>query len=161
MNTNELEVIKIVSAPRETLFKYFTDGELLEQWAYPEGMTLKIPKFEAKVGGRYRYEHTLNGGVFVCEGRVTELVPDKKLVQLDEFIDSPEGKRLAENLENIITFEDAIGGTEVTVITKGNMDEKVMKDCETGWKDSFDHLKALIARKSGVGVKGKLGELRT
>jgi uncharacterized protein YndB with AHSA1/START domain len=52
MKANEINITKTFSAPRESVFKYFTNPELVEQWAYLQGFTLKVPQFGAKVGGR-------------------------------------------------------------------------------------------------------------
>ncbi len=160
MKSNEIKTTKTISAPRETVFKYFTQPEFIEQWAYPEGMTLKVPKFEAKVDGRYRYEHSSKDGQFLCEGKITELVPNERLVQVDEYINGPDGKRLGENLVNTIDFKDTVGGTEVTAVTRGNFDEEFMQECEAGWSQSFDHLNDLVAKEVGAGVKGRGGEAR-
>jgi hypothetical protein len=87
-------------------------------------------------------------------------VPDEKLVQLDEFIKSPEGKILAENLATTFIFKDAIDVTEVDVFVKGNADDKFMQECETGWTDCFEHLNELIAKETSARFKGKAGEFR-
>lgn len=160
MNTNDIRISKTIPAPKETVFNYLTKPELIEQWSYPEGLTLKVPKFEANMGGRYRYEHTGKDGVFICEGKITAFVPNEKIVQLDEFINAPDGKRLAENLENTITLKDAVGGTEVAVVTTGNFDEKFLTECKAGWTQSFDHLVDLIAKDTRPGIQSKTGESR-
>lgn len=146
---NEVNMTRFIPTDAENLFNYFTQANLLEQWAYPEGMSLKIPEFDAKVGGRYRYEHAAKDGLYVCTGFIKELVPQKKLVTLDEVIKGPDGKAIFENLEGIVEFTTKPGGTEVRVIQRGFRDEEGALECEQGWKQSLDHLYDLIGRETG------------
>ena len=142
-------VTKFFSIDAKRLFDYFTQAELLEKWSAPEGMTLKIPVFEARPGGRYRYEHTSKDGVYVCEGFVKEIIPEKKLVQQDEYIKSPKGEELGKNLECTIDFESMPGGTEVRIETTGFDKKEFADECETGWTQCLDKLSDLISNEVG------------
>jgi uncharacterized protein YndB with AHSA1/START domain len=143
----EVKITKFIPLDNESLFNYFMTAELLEQWAYPDGMSLTIPQFEAKEGGHYIYEHTAENGVYICTGYIKELIPHEKLVQHDSSIKGPNGKILFENLENTIVLEPKFGGTEVTISQKGFMTPEGVKECEEGWTQSLDHLSRLVDRR--------------
>lgn len=146
---NEVNITKFFPVDNDTLFNYFVQPDLIEQWAYPEGMSLKVPEFDARVNGRYRYEHTAKEGRYVCTGYIKELIPGKKLVQFDEAIKGPDGKKLYENLEGGIEFFPKASGTEVHVYQRGFENEEGALECEQGWSQSLDHLSNLVGRESG------------
>lgn len=154
---NEVKLSKFFSIDRETLFNYFIDKNLLEQWAYPDGMSLKIPELDAKVGGSYRWEHTAKDGTYVCTGRFKDIVPGEKIVQLDALVKAPDGKKVFENLESIYTFTSKPGGSEVQVIQRGFEDEAGAVECEQSWSECFNHLSELIGRESGLRPQADLG----
>ncbi|WPU64311.1 SRPBCC family protein [Peredibacter starrii] len=146
---NEVNMTKFFPIDSETLFNYFVQPNLIEQWAYPEGMTLKIPEFDAKVNGRYRYEHTGKDGQYLCTGHIKELVPGKKLIQFDEEIKGPDGKTLYQNLESGVEFFSKPGGTEIRLYQRGFEDEEGAVECEQGWQQSLDHLSDIVGKEAG------------
>lgn len=146
---SELRLKKTFPLNREELFKYFTTPELLEQWAYPNGLTLKVPRFNLSPNGQYRFEHTSPQGVFRCDGRFTDIVPQQKLEMIDDLITGPNGKTLYQNLKCTEIFQDANKGTEVEVIQEGFDTEEALNDCKRGWEQSFDHLRILIDQRLG------------
>lgn len=157
--SEQIQLTKFFLIDRETLFNYFVRADLLEKWAAPEGMTLRIPQFEAKIGGRYRYEHTGQDGVYICTGHFREFDPGRKLVQWDELISKPNGEPLYKSLESSIEFNSKLGGTEVKINQRGLPDEKSAKECEMGWSQSFDKLDELIRVETGLS-SSKKEELR-
>ncbi len=44
-------------APRELVFKAFTDPELYTQWLGPRKYAMNLEKFEPRSGGMWRYTH--------------------------------------------------------------------------------------------------------
>lgn len=132
-------------AQRAELFNYFINPRLLEKWASPDSMKLKIPQMDHKEGGRYRFEHTdKNGEVYTCIGCFKTFEPLIKLVQLESVI-GPDGKPQFENLECTIEFIDVNGGTEIILNHRGFKDERSMKMCEMGWDQTLEKLHRLIA----------------
>lgn len=147
---HEIILTKFFLIDRESLFNYFMRADLLEKWAAPEGMTLRVPQFEAQVGGRYRYEHSNQEGVYVCTGQIRELIYGEKLVQWDELITKPNGEALYKSLESIIEFTSKLGGTEVRITQRGFVDEESAKECQMGWSQSLDKLSELIRLETGL-----------
>src|SRR5258708_38371973 len=45
------------NAPRELVFRAYTDPELLVQWLGPRRMTMTIDYFDVRDAGRWRYTH--------------------------------------------------------------------------------------------------------
>lgn len=139
----EFTTTRFFAAPIEKLFLYWTDKNLLEQWNYPDGMNLRVPKFEAKVGGSYRYEHFNDEGVYVCTGEIKEFIPNKKLVMVDQ-VQGPDGKMLFKDLELVIEFKDATEGCEMTATQRGFDDPEALDQCKVGWEQSMNRLQQLL-----------------
>ena len=53
----EVFITREFDAPRELVYKAFTDPTLFVQWLGPRGFTMRLDTFEPKSGGRYRYLH--------------------------------------------------------------------------------------------------------
>ena len=134
----------------EELYKYFMDGHLLEKWAYPDGMSLKITKFHPEVGGKYRYEHSGKDGLYICEGHLEEIVPEKRIVQLDEFVRGPNGRVVSNNLRCVIEFNENIDGTEVSVTQSGFKSDKEFEACRQGWMECLNNLYELVEKEIGI-----------
>ncbi len=140
---NEVTVTKVIPATVQEVFPYFIQARKIEQWSAPDGLTLKVPFFEAKNGGRYRYEHMSDKGTYVCEGHIEELIPNQKIVMIDEIIRDPSGKEM-KNLTGEITFEKVGANTKVTVNQEGFPDVTMAKECESGWTQCLNKLDNII-----------------
>ena len=87
----ELFIIREFEAPRELVFKAFTDEQLLLQWVGPKEMKMRYEKFEPHEGGSYRYIQTLPGGMeFGFHGVCHEFTSPERLIQTFEFEGLPE-----------------------------------------------------------------------
>jgi uncharacterized protein YndB with AHSA1/START domain len=147
---HDVRINKFFSTDSETLFQYFIDSELIQKWAYPDGMSLKVTKYEALEGGKYHFEHSGKDGVYICTGFVKEFIPEKKIVQVDEKIIAPDGDKLFENLESIVEFSPQFGGTEVSLIHSGFSSQEAANECHIGWTQSLNHLTRLISQKKNI-----------
>jgi uncharacterized protein YndB with AHSA1/START domain len=143
---NELTLTRSISAPRDDVFRYWTEPKLLEKWSFPEGMRLKVPHFEAREGGKYRFEHFQGEDVYICNGHFEEFIPNEKLVQIDTVL-TPEQGILFKNLHSTITFSDEAGGTRIEATQSGFTDQKSADECKVSWGQTLDNLNELIAHR--------------
>ncbi len=142
---NEITVTRTITAPVENVFPYFIESGKIERWSAPEGMTLKVPFFEPHPGGKYRYEHMAKNGVYVCEGHIEEIIPEKKITMVDEFIRAPDGSQM-KNIDCTATFVRKGAETEVRIVTSGFEDVTAAKECEQGWNQCLDNLEKIAGR---------------
>ena len=145
MHQKAVEITRTFPAARQKLFRYFVTPSLLEKWAFPDGMTLRVPVLEAKPGGRYRWEHTQNGGTYVAEGHFEELGPDR-IVQIDEEIEDPAGKVLHENLLCAVSFLEQDGSTKVRIEQSGFREQKDADECRQGWEQCLARLEQVLGK---------------
>lgn len=146
----DINLNKFFPVDKDKLFKYFSQKDLVEKWQAPTGMTLKLPQFEARAGGSYRYEHTGQDGLYVCEGNFKEFVPGERIIQFDRFIRDPKGKNIFENLQTTIDFQEKAGGTEVRIRQTGFTTDEQAKMCQDGWDQSFELLSQLVMPEAGI-----------
>lgn len=52
---NEFVITRIFNAPRELVWKAWTEPQSLEQWWGPKGFTIRVSKFDLKPGGIFHY----------------------------------------------------------------------------------------------------------
>jgi uncharacterized protein YndB with AHSA1/START domain len=48
---------RVLDAPRDLVFRCFSEPELLRQWLGPKRLEMRIDEFDFRDGGRYRYAH--------------------------------------------------------------------------------------------------------
>ncbi len=87
----ELFIIREFEAPKDLVFKAFSDKDILVQWVGPQEMNIRYEKFEPKAGGSYRYVQSLpNGMEFGFNGVCHEHIAPERIIQTFEFEGLPE-----------------------------------------------------------------------
>ncbi|MBS1599941.1 MAG: SRPBCC family protein [Bacteroidetes bacterium] len=144
----EIFITREFDAPRELVFKAFTDPKLLIRWFGPRELKLRIEKFEPREGGSYRYIHSdEHGHEFGFHGVVHELTAPERIIQTFEFEGLPErGHTVLE----IAMFESLPGGrtkfTNQSVFRSvADRDGMVQGGMERGVTDSYERLDEIIA----------------
>src|SRR5208283_6146460 len=78
--SRELIITHVFDAPRELVFKAWTDPHHVAQWWGPKGFTNPFCIWEARVGGSIQVEmRPPNGDSHPMGGGFREIVPPKKL----------------------------------------------------------------------------------
>jgi uncharacterized protein YndB with AHSA1/START domain len=82
----ELFITRDFDAPRELVFKAYTDPELYVQWLGPGDLTMALEKFEPKTGGSWRYIHRdKTGNAYGFHGVNHEVLPPERIIGTFEF----------------------------------------------------------------------------
>jgi uncharacterized protein YndB with AHSA1/START domain len=139
------------AAPRAAVYRALLDRDAVTRWKVPAGMTSEVHEWDAREGGRLRVSLTYAGdGVGkttahtdTYHGRFTELVPDERVVEVDEFeTDDPE---LSRPMTITVTLTDAAdGGTDLTAVHEGLPSSVRPEDNELGWRESLGRLADLV-----------------
>jgi uncharacterized protein YndB with AHSA1/START domain len=121
-------VTRIFDAPRELVWKAWTDPKYVMQWWGPKGFTSPVCKMDFRVGGKYHIcTRTPDGQEFWHGGEYHEIIPLEKIVSSVYFSDS-EGNKVEpaqlgieheaiEGAHDVILFEDLGNGqTKLTFI---------------------------------------------
>lgn len=146
-----------VAAPRELVWRAWTQPEHLSRWWGPRGFSAPVCRFEARAGGEIYIEmRGPDGTVYPMSGRVLELDPPSRLVFLSAALD-PAGKPLFE-VETAVQFsEESSGGTAIrvnarVVSTKPGA-EIYLGGMHEGWSQSLERLAALLSARGGREVQ--------
>ncbi|MGC4036170.1 MAG: SRPBCC family protein [Chitinophagaceae bacterium] len=143
----EIIITREFEAPRELVFKAFTDEKLIVKWLGPKDLKMKVLKFEPKSGGSYRYIHIdANGNEYAFRGVVHEVSAPERIIQTFEFEGLPEKGHVAMDTAR---FEALPGNrTRVTVqsVFQSVMDRDgmLMSGMERGVNDSHERLDEVL-----------------
>ncbi|TMV46808.1 SRPBCC domain-containing protein [Paenibacillus mesophilus] len=160
--TNGLVITRVFNAPRELVFKAWTEPERLAQWWGPKGFALEISKLDLRPGGMFLGSQRSPEG-FVMWGKFVyqEITPPEKLVFIQSFSDE-EGNTVRApfspvwplEIINELTLTEHEGKTTLTL--RGgpiNATEDELKAFEgmkpmvqQGFVGTFDQLEAFLAQ---------------
>jgi uncharacterized protein YndB with AHSA1/START domain len=147
----QILITREFNAPRDLVFRAYTDPELIVQWLGPHGTTTKVDRYEVRDGGMWRYISLDADGVEYGFHGVFHGTPSPDgIVQTFEF----EGWPGHVSLETA-TFEERAGRTLVRLNSVyqsvEDRDQMVESGMEQGVNDGYERLDDLLARLTPVG----------
>jgi uncharacterized protein YndB with AHSA1/START domain len=147
--TQEIVMTHVFDAPRDLVFKTYTDPTLIPQWWGPSRLTTVVEKMELHPGGGWRFvQRDSDGNEFAFHGEYREIVPPERVVSTFEFEGMP-GHVVVET----VTLEDVDGKTKLTTASVfesvEDRDGMVASGMESGATESMDRLAALLASRAG------------
>jgi uncharacterized protein YndB with AHSA1/START domain len=146
----ELSITREFEAPRELVFKAFTDPKLLVQWLGTCELTLRIDKFERGAGGSWRFVHSdKNGNEFGFHGVCHEETAPERIIRTFEFEGLPEkGHVVLETARFEVLPGDRTKLTIQSVFQSvEDRDGMVQAGMERGVTESHENLDALFAKE--------------
>ena len=146
----ELMLTRLINAPREKVYRAWTDPELLKQWFAPLPYTTPVADLDVRPGGaNFIVMRGPDGKDIPNRGVYLEVVPNERLVFTDAYVKAwePSEKPF---ITVILTFEDQDGKTRYTArvrhwtVTDREAHEKM--GFHQGWGICTDQLTALVAK---------------
>jgi uncharacterized protein YndB with AHSA1/START domain len=155
-------ISRVFDAPRGLVWKAWTVPAQMAQWWGPKAFTNPVCEMDVRPGGAYRLTMRSPEGVdYPVKGVFREVVePERLVMTLDcsehppEWHDLVDPKRAkgdtnpAGEMLSTVTFEDADGGTRLTVRTRFSSakvrDAMLAIGMTEGWSQSLDRLGALL-----------------
>jgi uncharacterized protein YndB with AHSA1/START domain len=144
-------ITRFIAAPRSRIYAALLDPEAVARWKVPAGMSCSVEAFDARVGGRIRlsltYDSTDGVGKTSAQtdtyvGTFVELVPDERVVEIDEFVTTDDALR--GEMRATITLADRENGTDVVGLHEGIPAGVSLADNEAGWASALARLAALV-----------------
>lgn len=119
----ELVITRVFNAPRDLVFKAWTEAEHLRRWWGPKGFKMLQCSVDLRPGGMFHYGmEAPNGAQMWGKFVYREIVPPERLVFVVSFSDKDAGTVRAPFSENwplqvfnAVTFEEQQGKTIVTL----------------------------------------------
>jgi uncharacterized protein YndB with AHSA1/START domain len=146
----ELFITREFDAPRELVFKAFSDPELLVQWLGPRDQSMKIERLDNRTGGSYRFLHcSASGHEFGFNGVIHDVTAPERMIRTFEFEGMPERGHVS--LETA-TFEPLDGDrTKLTIHciyrSVADRDGMVASGMERGVRESHERLDELFEKQ--------------
>ena len=146
-SSRDLVLTRLIDAPREAVYRCWTDPELIVQWFAPKPFTTPHAETDLRPGGASLIvmrspegQDMPNAGVYL------EVVPNERLVFTDAYTSAWEPSERP-FFTCVLTFEDEGGKTRYTAVAR-HWSEETKKQHEEmgfhqGWGLCTDQLEAL------------------
>lgn len=160
-------ITRVFDAPRDLLWKCFTEPERMKQWWGPKGFTVIASNMDLRVGGTYHYGMKApNGSAMWGLFTYREIVPQEKLVFVNSFSDEKGGvtrhpghEKWPLKMLSTFTFEEVPGGKTSFTVRWQTLDATAeeqktfdtMHDSMTqGWGGTMDQLEVYLTKKNSI-----------
>jgi len=145
----ELFITREFDAPRELVFRAYTEPEIYAQWLGPNGLTTTFDVFEPVSGGKYRFiQKDQDGNEFSFHGVTHEVLAPERIIGTFEFDGLPEAGHVV--LET--TRFEAIAGNRTRVTSQSvfqsvsDRDGMVQSGMEQGVVEGYERLDEILAK---------------
>ena len=154
-NSSEIEhkdfsLTRVFNAPRDVVFKVWTEAEHVKKWWGPKGFTTTFCKVDFCPGGFCHYcMRSSEGRDYWGKGTYLEIDAPKKLVIRDTFSDA-QGNLVSpieyglnewpEETQWVVTFDALKEKTRVTIHIGVSEEVAKSQGAEQGWTETLDHL---------------------
>jgi uncharacterized protein YndB with AHSA1/START domain len=142
----EVVIIRTFDAPRELVFKAYTDPELIPRWWGPVKYYTTVEKLDARPGGEWRFvQNDEQNNVFAFRGVYHQVRAPEIIIQTFEF------EPMTDHVElQIARFEEKDGRTTVNAksvyLSVEDRDGQLNAGMEAGMNEGFDRLDALLEK---------------
>lgn len=138
-------IARIFDAPRELVWKAWTDPVHLMRWWGPANFTSPSCQIDLRVGGKYLFcMRSPEGEDMWTTGTYREIVPIERLVYTDSLSDAQGNVVTMEGFPEVslvsIHLEDVVGKTRMTLKHEGLPEGEMSEMTWGGWMESFDKL---------------------
>ena len=151
----ELILTRVLDAPRELVWKAWTDPKLVSKWWGPRGVTTPTCEMDVRPGGEMyivmlagKELGSFAGTEWPMKGTFEELTPPERLVYMSAALDDKRGIML--ETRTILTLEKLDKKTKMTmkiVVTKISPGgEFALAGMEQGWNQSLDKLGEFVVK---------------
>ena len=141
----EFEMTREFDAPRDLVFKAFTDPDLIPRWWGQRSSTTIVDKLDPRPGGLWRFiQRAPDGAEYAFNGEFREIVPPRRLTYTFEFEPMP-----GHVVVDTVDFEEIDGKTKVIsrslFQSREDRDGMIESGMEAGAAESYDRLAELLA----------------
>ena len=155
-------ISRLFDAPRERVWKAWTEREELMQWFGPKGVTIAVARLDLRPGGTFHYSMRMPDGKEMW-GRFVyrEIVPPERIVLVNSFSDEnggltrhPLSATWPLEMLSATTLADAGGKTKLTIEwapwhptdEERRTFDSSHEGMKQGWSGTFEQLASHLAR---------------
>jgi uncharacterized protein YndB with AHSA1/START domain len=160
----EFVTSRTFNAPRELVWKAFTEPERMKQWWGPKGAEVLHCKMDLRPGGMFHYRMRFMNNEMWGRFIYREIEPPKRIVFVNSFSDEqggitrhPMSPTWPREMLTTITFDEQAGKTTFTVrwvpINATDEEWKTFDagrgSMQRGWSGTFDQLAGYLEKVKG------------
>jgi uncharacterized protein YndB with AHSA1/START domain len=139
-------ITRTFDAPRDLVFRAYTEPALLEQWLGPRGLTTVVETYDTRAGGKWRYVQTSpDGGTHAFHGVFHGDPAPAAIVQTFEYEGVPGHVKM-----DSVTLTEEDGKTHVRTVASfqsvEDRDAMVAAGMEWGIREGDERLAELLAK---------------
>ena len=135
---NDLEITRVLKAPRRLLWRAWSDPKLLAEWWCPKPWKTEVKAFEFRAGGAFHtYMTGPDGGVSDNPGCFLEIVPEQRIVCTSMLTGNWRPTSPWIGITSIFSMEDADGGTRYTACCMHRTADESRKHEEMGFYEGW------------------------
>ena len=140
----EIVLTRVFDAPRDLVFRAYTDPKAIPQWWGPRNLTTRVDKMDVRPGGAWRFvQRDADGNEFAFNGVYREITPPERVVSTFEFEGMP-GHIAVETM----TLEEHDGRPTLTTTSVfasvEDRDGMLQSGMESGAAETMDRLAELV-----------------
>lgn len=155
MSSKELFITHLFNAPRESVFRAWTDPELLKQWYAPDGCTIEFKSINVAVGGSFHscIHDPVHGECWIKGEYSTVAFPEKmvfSMVLTDaegssvEALQAGKPEDWPKEILTIVTFTTVGEQTELTIHQTVAEEDAKQTGAYQSWIKMFNKLNAIL-----------------
>ena len=150
-DSTTLVITRMLKAPRELVWKMFSDPYHLAQWWGPKGFTNRVEKLDFRTGGSWLHVMIApDGKELPTDNDILEVTPPRRIVYRNAPADPKIfGDNPPPGFTKTLTFDEVEGGTQLTLVCTfdkpDHKDAVVRRGFKLGTNESFDKLEAHLA----------------
>ena len=147
----EIVLSRVLDAPRELVFKAWSDPKLVVQWFGPEGFTTETLEIDIREGGRWRFIYTGPDGARWENRMVFLRIDAPRLLEMEHGSDADDDPA---RFHVTITFDEQSDGKCVLTMrqlhpTKEQRDATIGFGAVAIGYTTLDNLEVFLARADG------------
>jgi len=155
-------ITRLLDAPRDSVWKAWTEAERLKQWFGPKGVTMPACTLDFKIGGTFHYcMRTPDGADMWGKWIFREIARPERIDLVMHFSDKDGGITRHPfmpgwplKMASVTTFGDEGGKTRLTIgwqpYEATDEENKIFNEnrasMEQGWAGTFEQLEAYLAK---------------
>jgi uncharacterized protein YndB with AHSA1/START domain len=136
----QILITREFDAPKHLVYRARTTPELIKRWWSGDRGEVTSVEVDLRVGGKWRFVMTANGGFEVAfHGVYREILPNERIVATEVYEGAPEGEAV-----NTDTLTEKNGRTILTILSeypsREIRDIVISSGMEGGMQEAMDHL---------------------
>ncbi len=136
----ELVLTRSFDAPRDLVFKLWTDPQHVAKWWGPHGFTTTIERMDVRPGGAWRYSmRGPDGRDYPFAGEYVEIVPPERIVFLGTI-----HSKTGHDVWTEVRFVERDGKTQIRIHQVYGFEGDATRGAPIGWSQQLDRLEKYL-----------------